>query len=48
MVKNAEKASYRHRARMTPRRPASGLAERWTMIDGVDVFRVTFDVDKLA
>ncbi|HEX5729097.1 alpha/beta hydrolase [Microbacterium sp.] len=38
MVKNAEKASYRHRARMTPRRPASGLAERWTMIDGVDVF----------
>lgn len=38
MVKNAEKESYRHRARMTPRRPASGLAERWTMIDGVDVF----------
>src|SRR5690606_32567030 len=38
MVKNAEKASYRHRARMTPRRAASALAERWTMIDGVDVF----------
>ncbi len=38
MVKNAEKASYRHRARMTPRRPASALAEHWTMIDGVDVF----------
>lgn len=38
MVKNAEKESYRHRARMTPRRPASGLAERWTMVDGVDVF----------
>ncbi len=38
MVKNAEKESYRHRARMTPRRPASALAERWTMIDGVDVF----------
>jgi len=38
MVKNAEKASYRHRARMTPRKPASALAERWTMIDGVDVF----------
>jgi hypothetical protein len=37
-VKNAEKASYRHRARMHPRKPASGLAERWTMIDGVDVF----------
>ncbi|MGZ8804162.1 MAG: alpha/beta fold hydrolase, partial [Microbacterium sp.] len=38
MVKNAEKESYRHRARMTPRKPASKLAERWTMIDGVDVF----------
>lgn len=38
MVKNAEKESYRHRARMTPRRPASGLAERWTTVDGVDVF----------
>lgn len=38
MVKNAEKASYRHRARMHPRRPASSMAERWTMIDGVDVF----------
>lgn len=38
MVKNPEKQSYRHRARMTPRRPASALAERWTMIDGVDVF----------
>lgn len=38
MVKNAEKESYRHRARMTPRRPASGLAERWTTVGGVDVF----------
>ncbi|SFS05959.1 Pimeloyl-ACP methyl ester carboxylesterase [Microbacterium sp. cf046] len=38
MVKNPEKASYRHRARMTPRRPASALAERWTIVDGVDVF----------
>ncbi len=38
MVKNAEKASYRHRARMHPRRPASGLAERWTIVDGIDVF----------
>lgn len=38
MVKNAEKESYRHRAKMTPRKPASALAERWTMIDGVDVF----------
>ena len=24
--------------KMTPRKPASALAERWTMIDGVDVF----------
>ena len=38
MVKNAEKASYRHRARMHPRRPASSLAERWTIVDGIDVF----------
>ncbi|WP_375384169.1 alpha/beta fold hydrolase [uncultured Microbacterium sp.] len=38
MVKNAEKASYRHRARMHPSRSESGLAERWTMVDGVDVF----------
>jgi pimeloyl-ACP methyl ester carboxylesterase len=38
MVKNADKASYRHRARSTPNRPASTLAEKWTMIDGVDVF----------
>lgn len=38
MVKNAEKESYRHRAKMTPRKPASALTERWTMIDGVDVF----------
>ena len=38
MVKNAEKASYRHRAKMHPRRPASSLAERWTIVDGIDVF----------
>jgi pimeloyl-ACP methyl ester carboxylesterase len=38
MAKNLEKASYRHRARQTPRKPASSLAERWTTIDGVDVF----------
>lgn len=37
-MKNAEKASYRHRGRRHPRRPASGLADRWTSIDGVDVF----------
>ena len=30
--------SARHRVRRTPRKPASALAERWTMIDGVDVF----------
>jgi len=38
MAKNADKASYRHRGRMTPSRPASSLAEKWTMVDGVDVF----------
>ncbi|SFN36494.1 alpha/beta fold hydrolase [Mycetocola miduiensis] len=30
-------AGRRH-VRHTPRRPASGLAERWTTIDGVDIF----------
>ncbi len=30
--------SAKHRVRRTPRKPASALAERWTMIDGVDVF----------
>ncbi|MET1043204.1 MAG: hypothetical protein ABWX59_03655, partial [Microbacteriaceae bacterium] len=25
-------------ARRTPQRPASSLAERWTTIDGIDVF----------
>lgn len=28
----------RYRERMTPKRPASSLAERWTTIDGVEVF----------
>ena len=31
-------AAQRRRARRTPKRPASSLAERWTTIDGVDVF----------
>ena len=30
--------SAKHRARRTPRKPASALAEKWTTIDGVDVF----------
>lgn len=38
MVKNAEKASYRHRGKMTPRQPASSLADRWTTVDGIDMF----------
>ncbi|HWM17658.1 MAG TPA: alpha/beta hydrolase [Microbacterium sp.] len=38
MAKNAEKASYRHRGRRHPRRPASTLTDKWTSIDGVDVF----------
>jgi pimeloyl-ACP methyl ester carboxylesterase len=29
---------YRHRRRLHPRRPQTTLAERWTMVDGVDVF----------
>lgn len=31
-------AADRRRARRTPRRPASALAERWTTVDGIDVF----------
>jgi pimeloyl-ACP methyl ester carboxylesterase len=31
-------AEARRRARRTPKRPASSLAEHWTAIDGVDVF----------
>ncbi|WP_431277159.1 alpha/beta fold hydrolase [Leifsonia poae] len=31
-------AESRRRERKTPRRPASSLAERWTNIDGIDVF----------
>jgi pimeloyl-ACP methyl ester carboxylesterase len=30
--------SAKHRVRRTPRKPASALAEKWTTIDGVDVF----------
>ncbi len=30
--------SAKHRVRNTPRKPASTLAEKWTTIDGVDVF----------
>lgn len=29
---------YAHRRRMHPRRPQTTLAERWTLVDGVDVF----------
>ncbi|WP_022887925.1 alpha/beta fold hydrolase [Agromyces italicus] len=35
---HAEAGSTRHRARKTPRRPQSTLAERWTTVDGLDVF----------
>lgn len=31
-------ASARHRERMHPRKPQSSLAERWTTVDGIDVF----------
>ncbi|MFH8250016.1 alpha/beta fold hydrolase [Microbacterium sp. B2969] len=30
--------NYPHRRRMHPRRPQTTLAERWTLVDGVDVF----------
>lgn len=30
--------SAKHRVRRTPRKPASALAEKWTTIDGVEVF----------
>jgi pimeloyl-ACP methyl ester carboxylesterase len=33
-----ESTSNRHRARRTPKHPQSRLAERWTTVDGVDVF----------
>lgn len=33
-----ESTTNRHRARRTPRRPQSRLAERWTTVDGLDVF----------
>lgn len=33
-----ESTSNRHRARRTPKRPQSTLAERWTTVDGLDVF----------
>jgi len=38
MAKNIEKASYKHRGRRHPRRPASTLTDKWTSVDGVDVF----------
>jgi pimeloyl-ACP methyl ester carboxylesterase len=30
--------NYEHRRRLHPRRPETTLAERWTVVDGVDVF----------
>jgi len=37
-VATADPTSNRHRVRRTPRHPQSSLAERWTTIDGLDVF----------
>ena len=34
----AAAAAAKRRSRKTPRRPASSLAERWTTVDGIDVF----------
>lgn len=33
-----ESISSRRRARLTPKRPQSRLAERWTSVDGLDIF----------
>lgn len=38
VASSKESAEARRRARRTPRRPASELAERWTTVDGIDVF----------
>jgi pimeloyl-ACP methyl ester carboxylesterase len=38
MMSTESNASAGRRRRRTPRRPASSLAERWTTIDGLDVF----------
>ncbi|MGR0320898.1 alpha/beta fold hydrolase [Agromyces sp. ZXT2-3] len=38
MAKTSAAAAERWRERRTPRRPASHLVERWTVIDDVDVF----------
>ncbi|MET0780192.1 MAG: alpha/beta hydrolase [Microbacterium sp.] len=38
VASSKESAEARRRARRTPKRPASGLAERWTTVDGIDVF----------
>jgi len=40
MMSTSSKGSTgsRRRAPRTPRRPASSLAERWTIVDGIDVF----------
>lgn len=35
---SATQPDYEHRRRRHPRRPQSDLAERWTLVDGVDVF----------
>jgi len=34
----SDAANPRHRERMHPRKPQSSLAERWTTVDGIDVF----------
>jgi pimeloyl-ACP methyl ester carboxylesterase len=38
MAMSSATASERKRERRTPKRPQSNLAERWTTVDGVDVF----------
>lgn len=37
-ARSKAEAGSRHQTRMTPKHPASALAERWTTIDGTDIF----------
>jgi len=38
MTGSTSAPNYEHRRRMHPRRPQTTLAERWALVDGVDVF----------
>ncbi|WP_243074967.1 alpha/beta fold hydrolase [Microbacterium sp. SS28] len=38
MAGTGSRPNYEHRRRMHPRRPQTTLAERWALVDGIDVF----------